>query len=82
MDQDSIYITEISNYYGGLSAHEQDGKFFWGISDHDGETEYHEIPESLYNELKKYEQSRSNLWVDFHDDSDQAEEWGCDSCKS
>lgn len=43
----------IGNYYGGIVAKEEGGKFYWGIEDHDGIT-FEEIPESLYRELAKH----------------------------
>ena len=46
-------IGTISNYYGGLSAKEVDGKFYWSIENYDGE-DWEEIPESLYRELLKF----------------------------
>jgi len=33
------------------------------------------------NGLKQLSELPPNLWVDFHDDDDQDEEWGCDDCK-
>lgn len=52
-----IHIGKIKSYYGGLCAYEIDGKFYWGIEDWK-EMELEEIPESLYNELIKFENSR------------------------
>lgn len=48
-------IPEIANYYGGLTFFEdkEKGKFFWGIED-GGYPDYHEISESLFNELMKH----------------------------
>ena len=54
---DMSTIGDIGNYYGGLSVKTKDGKFFWGIEDHNG-TDWQEIPESLYLALMKYETER------------------------
>ena len=48
-------IGGIGNYYGGLCvATDDDGKFYWSIENYDG-NDWQEIPESLYNELVKYD---------------------------
>ena len=50
-------IGDIGNYYGGLSVkNDADGKFWWGIENYNG-TGWSQIPESLYNELIKYNES-------------------------
>ena len=46
----------ISNYYGGIVAKEEGGKFYWGIEDY-STTEFEEIPESLYRELAKHNEA-------------------------
>ena len=46
-------IGNIGNYYGGLSAKEEGGKFYWSIEDY-MDTQWQEIPESLYLELIKF----------------------------
>ena len=51
-------IGGIGNYYGGLSVKEEDSKFFWGIEDYSG-TYWDEIPKPLYDEILKFERSRS-----------------------
>lgn len=51
-------IGTIGNYYGNLCvANDDEGKFFWSIEDHDG-CRWEEIPESLYRELVKFEESQ------------------------
>lgn len=45
---------EVYNYYGSLTVKEENGKYFWGIEDWNGEYDCREIPESLYNEIKKH----------------------------
>jgi len=44
----------IGNYFGGLVVKEDDGRYYWGIRDHD-RTEWQEIPESLYRTPVEYE---------------------------
>jgi len=54
---DIIEIGDIGNYYGGLQVKAGgDGNFWWGIENYNG-TEWSEIPESLYIELIKYNES-------------------------
>ncbi len=48
-------INDICNYYGILTVKEEDGKFFWSIHDHYDEHNWHEISETLYVELLKYQ---------------------------
>lgn len=43
-------MTEIGYSDGGLIVKEEGGRYFWGISDHDG-TVFEEIEKSLYDEL-------------------------------
>jgi len=50
-------IGSISNYYGGLSVKEENGRYFWGIQNWNG-TEWEEIPKSLFKELVKYDTKR------------------------
>lgn len=50
-------IGSIGNYYGGLSVKEDNGKYFWSIENYDGE-DWEEIPQSLYDELTKFENER------------------------
>ena len=51
-------IGTIGNYYGNLRvARDDEGRFFWGIEDHDG-CEWEQIPKSLYDELVKFEESQ------------------------
>ena len=50
-------IGTIGNYYGGLEIVEKNGKYYWGIEDHSG-TDWEEIPFSLFEELKKFEELR------------------------
>ena len=47
-------IGGIGNYYGGLFVKEEEGKYFWTIENYDGFF-WQEIPESLYEELIKFE---------------------------
>ena len=53
----------IGNYYGGLFIVKQNGKFYWAIENWDFSPDkelpdesngWEEIPESLYNELKRF----------------------------
>lgn len=48
------YIGNIGNYYGGLNIKKDDDKYYWSIENYDGD-DWEEIPESLYNELVKFE---------------------------
>jgi len=57
MSTNKQIIGDIGNYYGGLLVMSEDGKFFWGIEDHNG-TDWKEIPEELYLALLKYENER------------------------
>lgn len=50
-------IGSIYNYYGFLGVREDDGKFYWGIDDHDGDWHWEEIPEYLYKNLIKFNDS-------------------------
>lgn len=56
-------IGGISNYYGGLVIAKKDGKFYWMIVDDeevfDDVSKYEEIPEELFNQLKKFEENRN-----------------------
>jgi hypothetical protein len=47
-------IGDIGNYYGGLCAKEEDGRFFWSIENYDGH-DWEEIPKYLYDALMRYE---------------------------
>jgi hypothetical protein len=47
-------IGNIGNYYGGLHIKKVNDKFYWSIENYDGH-DWEEIPESLYNELIKFE---------------------------
>jgi hypothetical protein len=47
----------ISNYYGGLLIKKDDGKYFWGIENHNG-TGWEEIPKKLYDTLISFEKKR------------------------
>jgi hypothetical protein len=53
---DEIRISDIRNYYGQLKIKSKDGSFFWGIEDWSGGPDWEEIPEYLYNALRKHEQ--------------------------
>ncbi len=46
-------IGDIGNYYGGLFVEESDGKYYWGIENHNG-IHASEIPKYLYDTLIKY----------------------------
>jgi len=50
-------ISGIGNYYGGLWINSINDKFYWLIENYDTDLDdigcWTEIPESLYNELKK-----------------------------
>ena len=50
-------IGKIENYYGGLEIKEEDGKFYWSIRCYTGHC-WEEMPESLYDELNKFENKR------------------------
>ena len=52
-----IRIGCVGNYYGSLWTKTEDKKHYWSIENHDGH-HWHEIPESLYLALIKYEKSR------------------------
>lgn len=49
-------IGKIGNYYGSLNVKKEDGKYFWSIENYNGFF-WEEIPESLYNELIKFQKS-------------------------
>ena len=44
----------IGNYYGNLEVKEGGGLYYWTIENYEG-IDWEEIPESLYNELVKFE---------------------------
>lgn len=50
-------IGEIANYYGGLSVKIDNDKFYWGIENWDG-VFWEEIPQSLYDELNNYQDTK------------------------
>jgi hypothetical protein len=50
-------IKGIGNYYGGLIIKEEQGKYYWGIANHD-DTRFKEIPFSLYLEILKFNRKR------------------------
>ena len=50
-------IGGIGNYYGGLSVLMAEGKYYWGIENHDG-IYWEEIPRYLFDALNKYEEER------------------------
>ena len=52
-------IGDIGNYYGCLSVKKEESKFFWSIEDFSGHL-WQEIPESLYEELLKFNDSEMN----------------------
>ena len=52
--ENTTSIGSIGNYYGGLFVKEEDGKYYWGISNYDG-TGWEEIPKKLYKALLKFE---------------------------
>ena len=54
-----MQIGTIGNYYGSLYVTSGDGKFFWSIENYSGNY-WEEIPESLYNELVKFQESLKN----------------------
>ena len=59
MENNVISIGTIASYYGCLTTYSsEDGKYYWGIENYDG-TEWEEIPESLYNELVRFEDFRN-----------------------
>lgn len=51
----NMRIGGIGNSYGALTVKIEDGKYYWGIEDYDGDYGWEEITESLYNELVKFE---------------------------
>ena len=46
---------KIGNYYGGLEVKEEDGKFYWAITNYDGH-DWEEIPAYLYAEIINFEE--------------------------
>ena len=50
-------IGGIGNYYGGLAVKREAGKCYWSIENYDGD-DWEEIPETLFDELLRYENSR------------------------
>ena len=50
-------IGGIGNAYGGLAVQEDNGKFYWMIGGYGGD-EWEEIPQSLYEELIKFEDGK------------------------
>jgi len=56
-----IHIKNLGNYYGGLKAKEESGKYYWLIENYDTDfsdlEEWAEIPKTLYDELVKYNDS-------------------------
>ena len=59
MNESQQGIGLIGNYYGGVEVCEKDGQFYWGVENFDG-IEWEEIPESLYDELIKFEKENPN----------------------
>jgi hypothetical protein len=59
MEEKLNWIGNISNYYGGLHAWIEDGKYFWSIENYDGFSEIEEIPKYLYDALNRF-QKESN----------------------
>lgn len=53
-------IGNISNYYGGLSVKQENGKFFWSIENWDGQ-HWSEVPEYLFKALNRYEKQRKKI---------------------
>lgn len=51
----TLRIGEIENYYGGLEVTVESGKYYWGIRNCDDTVEWEEIPQSLYDELIKFQ---------------------------
>lgn len=56
----STEIGNICNHYGGLYVKHYDGQYFWGIENYNG-TAWERIPESLYNELIKFNSGQDDL---------------------
>jgi hypothetical protein len=52
-------IGSIGNYYGGLYVKNENDKYYWSIENWDG-MDWEEIPESLYDELVKFEDSKGS----------------------
>ncbi|GAL18551.1 hypothetical protein JCM19235_1974 [Vibrio maritimus] len=50
-------IGEIGNFYGSLYIKKDGGKYYWSIAMQDI-FNWEEIPESLYDELNEFEDSR------------------------
>jgi len=48
------YINGISNHYGGLKVKIENEKYYWSITNYDGDC-WDEIPQYLYDALLKYE---------------------------
>lgn len=55
LDENSQYIGDIDNYYGGLSISREGGRYYWSIENWDGQY-WKEIPEYLYVALSKYQE--------------------------
>jgi len=50
-------IGNIMNYYGGLFIERRGEKFYWSIED-ESDSQWEEIPKSLFDELIKFENAR------------------------
>jgi hypothetical protein len=48
-------IGDVCNYYGGLHVKEQNGKYYWGIENWDGDFGWIEIPKQLFDALIQYD---------------------------
>ena len=64
-DGDEIEVGGICNYYGGLLIMRSKGRFYWAIEDYSN-TEFEEIPKSLFNELFKYNDFKRRAKNDIH----------------
>jgi len=53
-------IGRICNTYGGLIVKQENGLFWWAISDWDGE-EWEEIPEYLFAALNRFEDEEQKI---------------------
>jgi len=57
MKTKEMCVGNIGNYYGGLCIKKEGQKYFWSITNYDGD-DWEEIPESLYVSLHEYEKKR------------------------
>ena len=56
--RDATKMGDLYNNYGTLAIKEKDGKYYWGMEGPGNTIDGVEIPEYLYNALKKYEEAK------------------------